>query len=294
MCIQKCCKPCFSIARSARDVLRATSQHFSAFQSSNATALILKQPTHTDDCAHTHLQGQLCTLLLPPSQSILWPALPTAWVDLSPIVLCIFRSWLAYERTAHPAALEQASAEPITHSLLSSLFLVLRRIGLTNPPSTLAHQHQSQQAVHAAACSLLPELCQLAACQGCHASMAASLIPVMLRACLLSPSDALPVVSEHLHLVQAMSHAFHAHSAALRASQSQSGPDTPSGAMAGHANADLEGTLEGALLALALHLAQSALSAQMLLDQGAAEFVPALAKWLLRPHGGQFFLCQHS
>ena len=242
-----------------------------------------------------HVQGQLCTLLLPPSQSILWPvALPTAWVDFSPTVLCIFRSWLAYERTAHPAALEQASAEPITHSLLSSLFLVLRRIGLTNPPSTLAHHHQSQQGVHAAACSLLPELCQLAACQGCHASMAASLIPVMLRACLLSPSDALPVVSEHLHLVQAMSHAFHAHSAALRASQSQGGPDTPSGAMAGHANADLEGTLEGALLALALHLAQSALGAQMLLDQGAAEFVPALAKWLLRPHGGQFFLCQHS
>ena len=211
-----------------------------------------------------------------------------------------FRSWLAYERSAHPAPLE-ASTEPITQSLLSSLLLVLQRVGLTDPPppALLQHREQSQQALHAAACSLLPELCHMAACQGCHASTAASLIPVMLRACLLSPSDAVPIVSQHLHLVQAMSHAFHSKSAALRAlqrlsQQSQGSPDKASGADADNFNVDLEGTSEGALLALALHLAQSAPGAHMLVNQGAAEFVPALAKWLLSPDGGgQCLLCQH-
>ncbi len=204
-----------------------------------------------------------------------------------------------YQRTVAPVSLETMSSEPITQSLLSSLLLVLRRIGLTSPsPYAPAHQ----QAVYAAARSLLPELCQMAASQGCHAGLAASLIPVMMRSCHLSPSGSLPVVSKHLHLVQAMYHAFHVRSVALRenhsqAQQAQGASDATPGAMAENfesANADLEGTLEGSLLALALHLAQSASGAQMLLDQGVADFIPALAKWLLGPAGGgQSFPCLH-
>ena len=55
---------------------------------------------------------------------------------------------------------------------------------------------------------------------------------------------------------------------------------------------DNVGTLEGSLLAMALHLAQDAPGAQMLLDEGVADFLPALAKWLLSPDGaGQSFPC---
>ena len=207
------------------------------------------------------------------------------------------------QRTVAPVSLDTTSSEPITQSLLSSLLLVLRRIGLTNPSSPPAHaHHQSQQALYAAARNLLPELCQMAASLGCHAGLAASLIPVMMRSCHLSPSGSIPVISKHLHLVQAMYHAFHVRSVALRerhsqAQQAQGASEATPGAMAENfesANADLEGTLEGSLLALALHLAQSASGAQMLLDQGVADFIPALAKWLLGPAGGgQSFPCLH-
>jgi len=45
---------------------------------------------------------------------------------------------------------------------------------------------------------------------------------------------------------------------------------------------------------MALHLAQDAPGAQMLLDQGVADFLPALAKWLLSPDSaGQSFPCLH-
>ena len=74
-----------------------------------------------------------------------------------------------------------------------------------------------------------------------------------------------------------------------QAQQAQGACEATPGAMAENfesANADLEGTLEGALLAMALHLAQDAPGAQMLLDEGAADFLPALAKWLLCPDGG--------
>ncbi len=90
-----------------------------------------------------------------------------------------------------------------------------------------------------------------------------------------------------------MYHAFHVRSVALRerhsqAQQAQGASEATPGAMAENfesANADLEGTLEGSLLAMALHLAQDAPGAQMLLDQGVAHFLPALAKWLLSPEG---------
>jgi len=198
-----------------------------------------------------------------------------------------------YQRTLAPVTLGTTSSEPITQSLLSSLLLVLQRIGRTSPASPPAHaHHQSQQALYAAARNLL------AASLGCHAGLAASLIPVMMRSCHLSPSGSIPVISKHLHLVQAMYHAFHVRSVALRqhlsqAQQAQGASEATPGAMAENfesANADLEGTLEGSLLAMALHLAQDAPGAQMLLDQGVADFLPALAKWLLSPDSaGQSF-----
>ncbi|DBA65573.1 TPA: hypothetical protein ACH3X2_003134 [Trebouxia sp. C0005] len=209
-------------------------------------------------------------------------------------LLSIARSWLAYQRTVAPVSLDTTSSEPITQSLLASLLLVLRRIGLTSPSSPPAHaHHQSQQALHAAAHNLLPELCQMAASLGCHAGLAASLIPLMMRSCHLSPSGSMPVISRHLHLVQAMYHAFHVRSVALREHHSQArqppgASEATPGAMAESfvsANADLEGTLEGSLLAMALHPAQDAPGAQMLLDEGVADFLPALAKWLLSPDG---------
>lgn len=208
-----------------------------------------------------------------------------------------------YQRTVAPVSLDTTSSEPITQSLLSSLLLVLRRIGLTSPASPPPHaHHHSHQAVYAAARNLLPELSQMAASLGCHAGLAASLIPVMMRLCHLSPSGSIPVISKHLHLVQAMYHAFHVRSVALRehhsqAQQAQGASEATPGAMAENfesANADLEGTLEGSLLAMALHLAQDAPGAQMLLDQGVADFLPALAKWLLSPDSaGQSFPCLH-
>ena len=99
-----------------------------------------------------------------------------------------------------------------------------------------------------------------------------------------------------------MYHAFHVRSVALRehlsqAQQAQGASEATPAAMAENfesANADLEGTLEGSLLAMALHLAQDAPGAQMLLDQGVADFLPALAKWLLSPDSaGQSFPCLH-
>ncbi len=90
-----------------------------------------------------------------------------------------------------------------------------------------------------------------------------------------------------------MYHAFHVRSVALRehlsqTQQAQGASEATPGAMAENfesANADLEGTLEGSLLATALHLAQDASGAQMLLDEGMADFLPALTKWLLSPDG---------
>ena len=88
--------------------------------------------------------------------------------------------------------------------------------------------------------------------------------------------------------------AFHVRYVALRechsqAQQAQGTSEATPGVMAENfesANADLEGTLESFLLALPLHLAPSASGAQMLLDEGVADFLPALAKRLLSPDGG--------
>ena len=245
-------------------------------------------------CEQCCLLGFACCM---PCQTIL----PSAYARLHWPALCFCRSWLAYQRTVAPVSLDTTSSEPITQSLLASLLLVLRRVGLTSPSSPLAYPpHQSQQARCAAAHNLLPELCQMAASLGCHAGLAASLIPLMMRSCHLSPSGSMPVISRHLHLVQAMYHAFHVRSVALREHHSQArqppgASEATPGAMADKfvsANADLEGTLEGSLLAMALHLAQDAPGAQMLLDEGVADFLPALAKWLLSPDGaGQSFPC---
>ena len=244
-------------------------------------------PVSSVVCLHLLAACLAMQYCLQPRQGSRWPS------------FCFCRSWLVYQRTVAPVTLDTMSSEPITQSLLSSLLLVLRRIGLTNPSSPSAHDHhQSQQALYAAARNLLPDLCQMAASLGGHAGLAASLIPVMMRSCHLSPSGSIPVISKHLHLVQALYHAFHVRSVAVRehhsqAQQAQGASEATPGAMAetfASADADLEGTLEGSLLAMALHLAQDAPGAQMLLDEGVADLLPALAKWLLSPDGaGQSF-----
>ena len=205
------------------------------------------------------------------------------------------RSWLTYQRSSSPHKLEAATPEPTTQCLLSSLLLVLHRLGATNPPHTSSNHCSSlQHTLRLEAQALLPVLCQLAATQSCHAGTSASLAAVMLRTCQLSPSDWLPIVSKHLHLVQAMAQAFHQRSLAIQAlhggSSATTHADPAQDAVKAEnldsANAELEGSIEGSLLALALYLAQSSPGAQMLLDQGVAEFIPMLAKWLLGPDGG--------
>ena len=117
------------------------------------------------------------------------------------------------------------------------------------------------------------------------------MIAVMLRACQLAPSESLPVVAQNLHLVQAVSQAFQCTARAQQGMAQQ--PQGMSGESLGFADealestsTELEGTLEGSLLALGLYLAQSPHGAHMLLDQGVADLIPLLAKWLLGPDGG--------
>ncbi len=183
----------------------------------------------------------------------------------------------------------------MTQCLLTSLLLVLHRIGVTNPPCTDTNPHaRSQHTLRSAAHNLLPELCQVAASQGCHASTAAAVIAVMLRSCQLSSSDSLPIISKNLHLVQAMAQAFHVRVMAIQALKVQTQlpqglAETAPVVLAENlesANAELEGTLEGSLLSLALYLAQSSSGAQMLLDQAVTDFIPHLGKLLLSSDGG--------
>ena len=47
-----------------------------------------------------------------------------------------------------------------------------------------------------------------------------------------------------------------------------------------------EDTVEGALLMLAVQVAQSTAGAHLLLDQGISDLLPQVAKWLLSPAGG--------
>ena len=51
-------------------------------------------------------------------------------------------------------------------------------------------------------------------------------------------------------------------------------------------SADVEGTVEGALLMLTVQFAQTTAGANLLLDQGMSDLLPQLAKWLLSPTGG--------
>ena len=130
---------------------------------------------------------------------------------------------------------------------------------------------------------------------GCHASAAASAITVLLTAGLLTPIDWAPILSRHLQLVTCMAQAVQA-TALAKQEQTQQTPNQQQSVVTvqevergGTASAGGEeggGAVEGPLLALALHLGQTPLGAQVLLEQGVAGFIPALAKWLLSSDSG--------
>ena len=111
----------------------------------------------------------------------------------------------------------------------------------------------------------------------------------MLRTCQQLPLDWVAILSKHLQLVTCLAQAAQRRAVAKQNHQSQQlqqpaeqqqtwGVDSNS--------SELEASLEGSLLALALHLAQTAPGAQILLNQGVTGLIPALAKWLLDPDGG--------
>ena len=155
----------------------------------------------------------------------------------------------------------------------------------------------TKQGLRCAAQTLLPELCRLVEAQGCYASAAASFITLVLTAGLLTASEWAPVLSRHLQLVTCVAQAVQSTALAKQhqpdPSQKQLGKSTAGrsqqadrASISEPASGELEGSSEGALLALALHLAQTPLGAQMLLEQGVTGFIPALAKWLLSPDSG--------
>lgn len=158
-----------------------------------------------------------------------------------------------------------------------------------------------------AAQALLPYLCQLTASLGKLASSAAMAIGVLLRACYMDPPDWIPSVNQHLHIVQALAQAYIRRSAAVQQQQQQAHSHNmhhqhqlptmttaPAQQLSEHQQsegaetrqAELEGTVEGSLLMLIQHFAQSTAGAHMLLEQGLAALLPQLAKWLLSPAGG--------
>ena len=69
--------------------------------------------------------------------------------------------------------------------------------------------------------ALLPHLCQLIAALGNLATSAAILTGVMLRTCLIPPTDWVPAVTRHLHVVQALAQAYHKRSIAVSQQQQQ-------------------------------------------------------------------------
>ena len=191
-----------------------------------------------------------------------------------------------------------ASSSPhiLTACLLSSLASVLHGIGsvVAANARTASSIPKSKQGLRSAAQSLLSELCRLVEAQGCYATAAASVITLVLTACPLTPSDWASVLSKHLQLVTCMAQAVQS-TANVKQNRSNNPSQQPAQALAGriqqteeeaNKDAELEGTSEGPLLALALHLAQTPLGAQMLLEQGVTAFIPALAKWLLSPESG--------
>ena len=156
----------------------------------------------------------------------------------------------------------------------------------------------TKQGLRCAAQALLPELCRLVEAQGCYASTAASVTTLVLTAGLLLPSDWAPVLARHLQLVTCMAQAVQSTALAKQhqphsSQQQQLGHSraarsgtTDQASVLQPAGGEIEGSSEGALLALALHLAQTPQGAHMLLEQGVAGFIPALAKWLLSPDSG--------
>ena len=188
--------------------------------------------------------------------------------------------------------MSSSSPDQMTGCLLSGLASVLRSIG-----TVLAPAKSCQPRLRYAAQTLLPELCRLVEAQGYYSSTAALVITLVLTAGLLTSSDWAPVLSRHLQLVTCMAQAVQ--STAL-AKEQQTNPSeqqlgqltearnqrTDQASVLDSAGGEPEGSSEGALLALALHLAQTPLGAQMLLEQGVTGFIPALAKWLLSPDSG--------
>ena len=193
------------------------------------------------------------------------------------------RSWLKYQGS--PAAQTQDSVTLQAQCLLTALVLVLRRI-----KTETSHARLKTQLSQA---GLLPHLCQLVASLGNMASLAAVATSVVLRACHLEPADSMPAVAQHLHVVQTLAQAYHRQSYTVLqqqqlASQLQQ-PGLPSGTTTlqpdsqqlSSSNAELgttEETVEGALLMLAVQVAQSTAGAHLLLDQGISDLLPQLAK----------------
>lgn len=186
--------------------------------------------------------------------------------------------------------------------MLHSIGTVLGIASASTSPST---PKPAKQGLRCAAQTLLPELCRLVEAQGCFASTAASVTTLVLTAGLLTPPDWAPVLSRHLQLVTCMAKAVQTtalarqqHQLALSqqhtAHQAAAGNElSGQGSVGESAGGGLGGSSEEALLALALHLAQTPAGAQMLLEQGVTGFIPALAKWLLSPEsGGNFLLDQ--
>ena len=204
---------------------------------------------------------------------------------------CLCRHWLQYQRQSCPESMASSSPDHITDCLLSSLASVLHNIR-----TVLAPAKTSIPGLRHAAQTLLAELCRLVEAQGCYASTAASVITLVMKAGLLMPSDWAPVLSRRLQLVTCMAQAVQ--STAL-AQQHQTDPSQQPGQFAAarsqqtdqasvleSVGGELDRSSEGALLALAVHLAQNPLGAQMLLEQGVTGFIPALAKWLCSPDSG--------
>ena len=208
------------------------------------------------------------------------------------------RSWLKYQESPIAGAQAQnpATVQAITQCLLTALVLGLRHI--RSETSCIKQKPQLIQAGQA----LLPRLCQLVASLGNMASLAAMATSVVLRACHLEPVDWVPTVAQHLHIVQALAQAYHRQSITVvlqqqLSSQQHLQPELASGSISQQPNSqqlsssdaglgETEETVEGALLLLAVHVAQSTAGAHLLLDQGVSDLLPQLAKWLLSPDGG--------
>ena len=162
--------------------------------------------------------------------------------------------------------------------------------------------------------ALLPHLCHLIAALGKLASSAAILTGVVLRICLISPTDWVPAATRHLHVVQALAQAYHKRSIAVSRQQQQQQQQQqqlqpiqhqgeqpslssvlaprqqqnqqPASSDVVASSADVEGSMEGALLMLTLQFAQTTAGGNLLLDQGVSDLLTQLAQWLLSPTGG--------